>query len=347
MSNKILVLGYFGLISNQLDGQTVKTRELYQLLENERDYKLTYFDTEIFKTKPLKIFHLIFLLVRYSKIVYLPAHNNLKYIYPIIHLISLIRKTKIYYFVIGGWLPSFLKDKKYHKQILKRCKSILVETKRMKMELEDEFGFTNVTIFNNFRQKKYDFKSKRKRKLGDPLNLVFMSRINEGKGIEHIKELSKYIEENELNISIDFFGPIDVQIENDFNEYVSDFTFVEYLGILSPELIVKELSEYDVLILPTNYYTEGLPGAIIDAYFANLPVIVSNWIHATEFVIEGKTGLIFEFKNTQAFIDKVIEVYNMKELDSENIILHIENEKEKYTYETALKALNIILTGVN
>jgi glycosyltransferase involved in cell wall biosynthesis len=57
------------------------------------------------------------------------------------------------------------------------------------------------------------------------------------------------------------------------------------------------LSNYDLLLFPTRYFTEGLPGSIVDAYFAGLPVIATKWKHAEEFVIHGKTGYIVPFEN--------------------------------------------------
>ena len=44
---RILVLGYFGYLTNQLDGQTVKTRDVYRLVkEQSKDYSVDYFDTQ-------------------------------------------------------------------------------------------------------------------------------------------------------------------------------------------------------------------------------------------------------------------------------------------------------------
>ena len=53
--SKILVLGYLGLRTNQLDGQTVKTRDLYKLASQEFD-DVDLYDTEDFKFKKLSIF---------------------------------------------------------------------------------------------------------------------------------------------------------------------------------------------------------------------------------------------------------------------------------------------------
>lgn len=52
--NKVLVLGYFGNLTNQLDGQTVKTRDVYRLAKEQlTDCDIEYFDTQsLHKSKP-------------------------------------------------------------------------------------------------------------------------------------------------------------------------------------------------------------------------------------------------------------------------------------------------------
>ena len=78
--SKILVLGYLGLRTNQLDGQTVKTRDLYKLASQEFD-DVDLYDTEDFKFKKLSIFKMFWKVITCRTIIYLPAHNNLKSIF--------------------------------------------------------------------------------------------------------------------------------------------------------------------------------------------------------------------------------------------------------------------------
>ena len=48
---KNLVLGYFGYRINQLDGQTVKTRDLFRLLKEHEGNNTVFFDTQEFQYK--------------------------------------------------------------------------------------------------------------------------------------------------------------------------------------------------------------------------------------------------------------------------------------------------------
>ena len=90
---------------------------------------------------------------------------------------------------------------------------------------------------------------------------------------------------------------------------------VEYKGQLSTERIVDTLCNYDVMLFPTNYYTEGFPGTVLDAYISGIPVIATEWMHAREFIEDDKSGYIVPFENSQtAFNNRVITLYKDRTL---------------------------------
>ena len=93
----LLVLGYFGYRTNQLDGQTIKTRDLYKLLEKEKGNNICHFDTQDFQYEKVSVFFLLRRLITCKTLCYLPAHNNLKYIFPVVFLLSKIFRFKILY----------------------------------------------------------------------------------------------------------------------------------------------------------------------------------------------------------------------------------------------------------
>lgn len=302
---KVLVLGYFGYNSGQLDGQTVKTRDVYRLAEEQIPENVDYYDTENFQYNKLSIFAMFCKVIKCRTLFYLPAHNNLKFIFPVIFVLSKIFRFKIHYFVVGGWLREFIKPLPMHRYMLRRIAGIHVETKRLKTELEDYYGFKNVDIFPNFRFFDFDplhFDS-------DKLRLVFMARINRMKGLDWIFELGDYITSNHFQdkFSITFYGPINEEDRQYFEDSISQYAFMEYKGELQPSEIHENLSKYDVMLLPTHYYTEGLPGSVVDAYISGIPVIVTEWKHSHEFVEDGVCGYIIPFEGGQKqLIDRVL-----------------------------------------
>ena len=67
--------------------------------------------------------------------------------------------------------------------------------------------------------------------------------------------------------------------------------------------------------MPTHYYTEGLPGSVVDAYISGIPVIVTEWKHSHEFVDDGYSGYIIHFENgDQQLIEKVMLLESDREL---------------------------------
>lgn len=292
---KYFVLGYFGYKTNQLDGQTVKTRDLYRLLEKYIGIgKVDYFDTQNFQYDKTSVWVLLKKLVCSKYVFYLPAHNNLKYIFPIIFVLSKIFRFEILYFVVGGWLVEYLSAKPMHRWMLKRIKGIFTETRLMKESLESKYAFDNIVKFPNFRFTAFVPTEHHE---DGKLKLVFLARINKMKGLDTVFSLASFIERRKINVSVDFYGPIYEPDRDYFFDGLSKFEFVSYKGELQPEQINSTIEKYDVMLLPTHYYTEGLPGSVVDAYMSGIPIIVSKWKHAEEFVINGETGFIIPFEN--------------------------------------------------
>ena len=104
----ILVLGYFGYRTNKLDGQTVKTRNVYNLLTNCVTEDVDYYDTEDLKFNRLSALKMFYKVMRCHTLCYMPAYGNLRVLFPIIYCLSVLFHVKIHYFVVGGWLKDFL-----------------------------------------------------------------------------------------------------------------------------------------------------------------------------------------------------------------------------------------------
>lgn len=301
----ILVLGYFGYRTNKLDGQTVKTRDVYRLTKEQYGSRVDFFDTEEFKYDKLSVFKMLARVVRCKKLLYLPAYGNLKYIFPVLFCLSSVFRFNIHYVVIGGWLREYIETLPLHRWALARISGIYVETQRLKGELEEFYRLGNVKILPNFRF----FNHEPRRTASDKLRLVFMARINKMKGLDWIFFLADYIVKSGLEerISLTFYGQVNKDDEEYFYENVNGYGFIEYKGALQPDAIYETLSLYDVLLLPTHFYTEGLPGSIVDAYISGLPVIVTSWKYANEFVEDSVTGFVIPFEDgEEILIEKVM-----------------------------------------
>lgn len=324
MRRDICVIGAFGFIYPHYDGQTIKSRNLLYLLQEKRR-EVDFFEAQRLKKSKLSVVVMLWKVISSKVIYYLPAQNNLSYLFPIIYLLSKFFNTRIHYFVVGGWLVEFLKDKPSHRRKLSKIAGIHCETQFMKKALEQDYDFKNVDVFPNFRIN--DFVPTVHHEEGK-LKLVFMARIIKMKGLDLIFELGNKILEGNLQnkITIDFYGP--QQNEDDdinyFNSNLTKYSFMKYYGPLEPSGIYSALEMYDAMLLPTHFYTEGLPGSVLDAYISGIPVIVTKWKHASEFVDDGRTGIIIPFDDDgKALFNAVMTLY-----ENESLLAQMKTQSE-------------------
>lgn len=338
MKNKrkqILVFGYFGYVTNQLDGQTVKTRAIYDLVKSRSSSETAFADSQEFRHNFKSIIGFLKDIMRCDKLLWLPAQNNLKYLFPAIWIMSKIFRFDIIYIVVGGWLSLFLENMPFHRNKLKRIKAILLENRLSVQELQSKYSFGNLDLIPNFRETAPKPKI---RENSGVLKLVFMARVNKMKGLDVIAEVASRLQERD--IIIDIYGPIFADDEQYFNtELVNRFPSIKYHGALEPDDIYKTLIDYDIMLFPTHYYTEGFPGSIMDAYRSGLPVIATNWKHAHEFISNGESGFIVDFDNP---VDEMLDAINILDKDRKMLCKMKDaayQESLKYTPDAAWNIL--------
>ena len=82
----------------------------------------------------------------------------------------------------------------------------------------------------------------------------------------------------------------------------------------------------DVLLFPTRFPDEGIPGTIIDAFAAGIPIISSKWLYFDEIFEDHKTALGYDFLNVDSLVDAII--YATENIDE--LIAIGRNGKKRY-----------------
>jgi glycosyltransferase involved in cell wall biosynthesis len=334
--NNVLLLGYFGYENNQIDGQTIKTRLVGEVLSEIEKINYDFFDTQKIKNNPIKsFFNILIKVLKAKKIFIMPGKNGLKIIFPFVYficLLSFFNKKDINYIVVGGWLSEFLENNLFIKYLLKKIQGIYIESNLMKQMLSKQ-NITNVKVLYNFRKIEIFERSEIK-----DFKIVYFSRITETKGIF---DLIDALEKNDNQILLDFYGPIDEKIKNNFLERIAKYPNIEYKGLLRKNMY-QTLSQYKFMVFPTYYEGEGFPGAVIDAYIAGLPIIASNWKYNFEFVKDNKTGLLFEPRNIEELTRKINYLFINKDI-IKKMKIEIDSEIQKYSFTNAKKIFNQII----
>ena len=336
------VIGHFGGDKEFFDGQTVKTKYVFdELVRLYGANEIVAIDTYRIKRNPLKALMACSRAVRGCRnIIMLPAQNGVKVFLPLFRLLNIFKKRRLHYCVIGGWLRNVLEGRPFLTSCARKLHMIYVETPQMKGALQ-ELGIRNTTVMKNFKRltpvdaDKLDFSPDK------PLRVCTFSRVIYEKGIEDAINAVESIN-NEFGrtvYSLAIYGPVGDEYKERFMSLKRDFPpYIRYMGTVEPSMSVETLKDCFALLFPTRFYSEGIPGTVIDALFAGVPIISARWESYGSVLDEGMTSLGYDMFDVKAF-EKLLRD---AALNPERLIAMRKNCLEaakEYIPETAMRVL--------
>ena len=337
----VTICGHFGGYNNFLDGQTVKTKNLYKALTDKYGHdEVKKIDTYNWKKRPIKLLKECINAAKNSRnIIILPAYNGIKVFVPLFTFLKKKYKFNLIYAVVGGWLPDMLEKNKFLLKKVKKITKIFVETNGMKTKL-NSLGLDNVQIMLNFKELS-PIKEDEITKIDyTKINVCTFSRVIKEKGIENaINVVNKINEKYGKNIyHLDIYGQIGKDYKEDFEKIIDSINNenICYKGEIESSKSVETIKKYDLLLFPTYYEGEGLAGTIIDAFFAGVPIIASDWKYNKEIINNEVTGLIFKAKDDNDF-EKVLNDIYLQKYDINKMKIECIKESEKYLPQIAIK----------
>lgn len=312
---KVGICGHFGKDKSFLDGQTVKTKMIYQIL-SEKMGSVDFVDTYEWKQKIFKFITNCFLLIRKSEnIILLPAQNGVKIFIPFFWFLNLFFKRKIHYVVIGGWLPEYLKPRKGLCFFLRKIDGIYVETHTMQSKLE-ALQFKNIFYMPNCKELHILTESELVYNTAEPYRVCTFSRVMKEKGIEDAAEAVKSINATygRTIYTLDIYGQIDTAYQSEFQKLMENSPdFIQYKGCILSNLSVDTIKQYYLLLFPTRFSSEGIPGTIIDSFAAGVPVVASEWAYCREMICEDVNGFIYPMYSISNLEHILCEAYKHPE----------------------------------
>lgn len=245
--------------------------------------------------------------------------------------------------VIGGVFHETVLEYKRLGRNLKLVKGIWVETEGMKQKLVD-MGYDNIEVFPNPKSE-IGCCEPRVSKEKDPLRLLFFSQISKEKGVKDIIKLVHVLDSNkDIKYSLDFYGQIVEEFKKEFEEFVSKSPNVRYCGVFdsTKSSVYKKLNEYDILLFPTHWKGEGVPGILVEAKMAGLAVIASPMNFNAEIIREDKDeGFLLKKDYPNEMLEIIQKCMRDKKL-LEHIKLESYRSRKRYAiseYEKMIKCL--------
>ena len=304
--HRLCICGHFAFGENKLNGQTIKTKVITEaLVQKIGEDNITRIDTcggvkSLFRLPSA----LAKALLHNDNLIILPAYKGVRFITFILSFLRpFIHGCKVHYVVIGGWLPKYVRTK----FLLKRClmasvDTIYCETSTMIRQLADS-GIKNTVLMPNCKELAPTSAVSLQSDSQEPYRLCTFSRVMQEKGLgEAVHAVEKINAEFGREVfALDIYGPVwPTQVEW-FEQLQQSFPpSVHYKGTVPFDSTLDVLKGYFLMLFPTLFYTEGVPGTIIDAYASGLPVLASRWESFSDVVDEGQTGLGYEFGSFDA-----------------------------------------------
>ena len=125
--------------------------------------------------------------------------------------------------------------------------------------------------------------------------MLFAGRVRADKGVVDASLLVRSLQDVGVAATLDIYGPIE---EEAALAAVVDHPGVSYRGVYeTPSEAQTLMLDYDYLVLPTRYVGECMPGSVVEASFAGLPAVVSDWKALGEVVQHRSTGLVIPLED--------------------------------------------------
>lgn len=337
------ICGHFAFGQQETNGQTVKTVNLYEALQSQFD--VVSIDTYNWKKPPVRLLsRLIAAERRCDAIIMLPAHNGVRVFSRLFVVLNGIFRKRLFYDVIGGWLPELTKRYSHMAKCLKRFDGIWVETAGMKKALLQQ-GFSNVVVLPNFKDLRIVQPQELVYPSQKPYRLCTFSRVMLEKGLEDAIAAVKAVNEvqGEAVFELDIYGPVDEGYRERFDYLRACFpTYIRYKGTVPAAESVETIRPYFALLFPTRFYTEGIPGTIIDAYAAGVPVIATRWENYRDCIEEDITGFCYDFGSAQGLQSVLLDLLREPERAMTKKVDCL-RAAERYTKDAFLGDVSILL----
>lgn len=212
--------------------------------------------------------------------------------------------------------------------------STYTEIKRLYDNPELLLKLKNACLFTNTKNK---IKECIDKCTNNKLKCLFFSNIQPEKGVDIIIEAAKQLCDT---IEIHLYGTILKEYETEFRQKIEKLSNLKYHGVFTgnTEQLYEIMNRYDILLLPTRWKNEGVPGVLIEAKMAGLPVIVTDHNYNKEIVHQFVDGIILENYTSKA-LEEALIICARNRILIDGLRTGCEYHKDEYDIKTYLPTI--------
>ena len=321
---------YIGIFPPPYGGVTIKNENLYNAISS----KLTINRIDLNKIKKFNLVECIRLccvLVNRNTKLMIGVAGQRRAFTKLLYFINRSCMQNSIIFIMGGVAGKEIASDLEYIKYMKKYKTIYVETKGMKEDFNN-IGLFNVEIYPNARHRSNATMYPNK-KNEQTLKCVFFSLIDKIKGADIILETAQCVGNAEFH----FYGEISSKFREDFFKEINVLDNAYYHGVFkgTSDDVYNELKKYDVLLLPTKWKAEGVPGILVESKIAKVPAIVSNINYNAEIVRDNVDGIVLEKNDSVNLSLTINRLISNREVVSK-MSQECEKSAEQYFIDTHL-----------
>lgn len=344
---RIGIIGHFGGNEKFNDGQTVKTVAVYDALKRYGVEWVDKIDTYHIKKNPIRFCGVLLKSVLVDKkYIVLLSSNGRKALFPLLSFMGRFLKKEIYHYGIGGRLAIEVSKKPRWKKYVSSFKSNWMESVQIVKQLQ-ELGVRNAIYLPNFKKLDILKESELASVYHAPFRFCTFSRVMAEKGIEDaIQAITNINAKYGKGIAeLDIYGPMEQGYGQRLDAALrGSGGCCKYCGVVEATKSVEVLKGYYMLLFPTHWKHEGMPGTIIDALSAGIPVIARRWQYCDEMLGDKVTGYVYDFDKPQKLIDSI--AYAVEHCDETmkmktNCLKKAEEYSEPFVIKQIMKQLRL------
>lgn len=245
------------------------------------------------------------------------------------------------------------------KAVLRHADVIVAQTSKMKQRVVGEFGvpedkiriISNGVDIERFSRPGFPIeidRLRREKSIGNKVVVSYFGFLDENNGIRFLlgalARLPDYVKD-ELKVLVAGRGPYEEEVKR----FALEHCFLEYLGLVAYEEIVKFYGLTDVFVIPrpSNRATETLvPVKLLEAMAMRNIVLVSQVGGLTEIVSDGINGVVFKVGDEGDLVRKLTDIIERRtpiDMIRENARKYI---LERHTWQKARLGLKGIFEGL-
>jgi glycosyltransferase involved in cell wall biosynthesis len=227
---------------------------------------------------------------------------------------------------------------KIEKEVVKKVDKIIAVVDEMKERMIKQHNIDNDKILVVSNLEDEDFVKKAKvdesliQKYKDKFVILYIGGFGAHRGIDTAIKGMQYIDKEDIVLLL--VGRGSEKIENEFKGLINKYNLgnkVEIVGWQPFEKVFSYQKLANICIVPhnSNEHTDNtIPHKLYQYMMVGKPIVVSSCPPLARVVKEADSGLIFKAGDEKDFADKVLKIYNDKNLQEK-----FSKNSLKYTFE--------------